>query len=70
MGKIICCDNCKSIKVKEIGEEKDNEHTTTESGWWGLGGSWDTDYIHHYRLYKKYNCIDCGYEFRELEYSC
>lgn len=69
MAKIICCDNCRSTNIKEIGEEKDNQHITTESGFWGLGGSFTTDYINHYRLYKKYSCIDCEYEFRELEYS-
>jgi len=70
MAKIICCNSCNSIDLKEIGEERRNEHTTTESGFWGLGGSFETDYINHYSLYKKYKCNECGYEFEELIRSC
>lgn len=70
MAKIICCDKCNSINLKEIGSEKKNEHTTTESGFWGLGGSYTTDYIKHYDLYKTYECNDCGCKFSEFDYSC
>jgi len=70
MAKIVCCDNCKSTNIKEIGEEKTNQHTTKESGWWGLGGSFATDYIYHYTLYKNYECNECSCKFRELERSC
>ena len=70
MAKITCCDNCKSTNIKEVGEEKTNQHTTEKSGWWGLGGSFATDYVRHYTLYKKYECNECSCEFRELEYSC
>lgn len=70
MAKIICCDKCRSVNVKEIDKERRNEHTTKESGFWGMGGSYTTDYIKHYDLYKIYKCKDCGFEFSELEYSC
>ena len=70
MAKIICCDKCKSINVKEIGEERTNQHMTKDSGFWGLGGSFETNYIYHFNLYKEYECTDCMYKFKELEYSC
>lgn len=70
MAKLICCDICKSTHIEDIGEEKRNRHTTEESGFWGMGGSYTTDYIEHYSLYRKYRCKDCGYEFSELDFSC
>jgi len=69
MAKIICCDKCKSINIDKIGEEKRNVHTTEESGFFGLGGSFSTIYYSHYNLYNNYKCSECGYEFSELEYS-
>lgn len=70
MAKIICCDDCRSVNIKETGEEKRNEHTTNESGYWGLGGSYRTNLIPHYDIYKKYECKDCGCKFEELDRSC
>jgi len=30
MAKIFCCDNCNSIDLNKIGEEKRNQHRTEE----------------------------------------
>ena len=69
MAKIICCDACRSTDVECISEVKRDSHTTTEEGWFGPGGSWGIDYIHHCKVYKQYKCKACGYEFEELDRS-
>lgn len=69
MAKIICCDECKSIKIKETGSEKRGRYTEKEEGFFGMGGCWDVMYHEHYRLYKTYQCEECGFRFEELESS-
>ena len=68
MAKIICCDKCTSIDVKEIGEIKKDSYTTEEVGE-GLCGTRKTEYINHCKVFKQYKCNNCGFEFEELDRS-
>ena len=67
MAKIICCDECNSASVVEIDRRKTNQHTEKRSGFWGLGGSYTTDYIYHFDLEITYQCSVCGCKFHEYD---
>ena len=60
--KVICCDKCKSINIKEV----DFEFVETGHHWkQNLYYPWNEELVKEYDHYKKYKCKNCGFEFKE-----